>query len=172
MKFITSKSELDSHADTHVAGSNCRVLSYTGKECDVSPYRDDYKSISNIPIVTAATAWQSQSTGQVYIIVLDESLWMGNSMETTLINPNQCRHFGIVVQDDPTSLTPMHIRTEDAKFSLPIEMQGTIAGFTSYTPSDEELETCPHIHISSSRPWNPNTVTFQEASQPLESVIR
>ena len=77
-----------------------------------------------------------------------------------------------MVQDDPTSFTPMHLRTEDAHFSLPVEMKGTIAGFTSYTPSDEELETCPKIHISSPRPWNPETVKFQKASRPLESVIR
>ena len=36
-----AKCELDSHADTTVAGSNCVILHYTGKECDVTPYRDD-----------------------------------------------------------------------------------------------------------------------------------
>ena len=53
---IHVKCELDSHADTTVAGKNCIVLSYTGKECDVSPYREDYESICNVPIVTAATS--------------------------------------------------------------------------------------------------------------------
>ena len=43
-----SKCKLDSHADTTVAGSNCLALNYTGKECDVSPYRDDYDPISNV----------------------------------------------------------------------------------------------------------------------------
>ena len=68
--------ELDSHADTIVAGKNCIILSYTGKECDVSPYREDYESIKNVPIVTAATAWQSPITGQTYILVLNEAIWM------------------------------------------------------------------------------------------------
>ena len=49
--------ELDSHANTIVAGSNCVILQYTGKGCNVKPYRDDYESVSNIPIVNAATAW-------------------------------------------------------------------------------------------------------------------
>lgn len=119
---VTSRSELDSHADTCVAGANYCILSYTGKECDIAPYNNDYKPISNIPIVTATTSWQSKSTGQVYIIVLEEVLWMGDLMKTTLINPNQSRHFGIVVQDDPTSNIPMHLRTKDASFSLPIDM--------------------------------------------------
>ena len=51
-----AKCELDSHADTTVAGANCIILHYTGKACDVSPYCDDYTPISNVPIVTAATA--------------------------------------------------------------------------------------------------------------------
>ena len=33
-----STCELDSHADMIVAGKNCIILEYTGKECDVSPY--------------------------------------------------------------------------------------------------------------------------------------
>ena len=56
--------ELDLHAETIVAGSNGIILQYTGKECDVSPYRDDYESVSNVPIVHAATAWKSSHTGQ------------------------------------------------------------------------------------------------------------
>ena len=49
--------ELDSHADTIVAGANCIIMHYTGNICDVSPYRDDYEAAKGIPIVTAATAW-------------------------------------------------------------------------------------------------------------------
>ena len=66
--------ELDSHADSIVAGKNCVILNYTGKECDVSPYREDYESINNVPIVTAATAWQSPITGQTYILVFNEAI--------------------------------------------------------------------------------------------------
>ena len=73
-KIVEGKMDMDSHADTTVAGANCCVLSYTGKECDVAPYREDYDSIPNIPIVTAATAWQSDYTGKLYIIVLEGQL--------------------------------------------------------------------------------------------------
>ena len=34
--------ELDSHADTIVAGANCIILQYTGQECSVHPYSDSY----------------------------------------------------------------------------------------------------------------------------------
>ena len=55
--IIFAKCELSSHADTIVSGYNCVILNYTGKECDVTPYRDYYQPVSNIPIVTADTAW-------------------------------------------------------------------------------------------------------------------
>ena len=48
--------ELDSHADTIVAGKKCIVLSYTGKECSVVPYQDGYESTDNVPIANVATA--------------------------------------------------------------------------------------------------------------------
>ena len=54
--------ELDSHADTTVAGSNCVLLAYTGRECDVTPYDSCYEPAKGIPIVHAATSWQSQHT--------------------------------------------------------------------------------------------------------------
>ena len=50
------KCKLDSHADTIVAGRNCVVLNYVGKECDVTAYRDDYEAIKNVPIANVATA--------------------------------------------------------------------------------------------------------------------
>ena len=88
-EIIYSRCELDSHADTVVAGANCVILHYTRQECDVSMYRDDYAPVQNVPVVSAATAWQSRETGQTYILVFNEALWMGDSMRDTLINPNQ-----------------------------------------------------------------------------------
>ena len=96
-EVVYGKCESDSHADTIAAGANCVVLNYTGKGCDVSPYRDDYEAVKNAPIVNAATAWQSHQTGQTYILVFNEALWMGDSMDNTLFNPNQLRHYGTKV---------------------------------------------------------------------------
>ena len=106
---VFGRCELDSHADTIVAGANCVILQYTGKECDVSPYREDYASVENVPIVHAATAWQSSHTGQTYILILHEALWMGDAIPHSLINPNQLRHHGIQVQDNPSSNYPLSI---------------------------------------------------------------
>ena len=99
-KPVMGRMELDSHADTIVAGSNCCVIEYTGRECDVSPYSSEYSPVTGVPIVKAATVWQSQLTGQEYLLIFNQALYMP-SLSHSLINPNQLRAFGITVQDNP-----------------------------------------------------------------------
>ncbi|KAI2497148.1 hypothetical protein MHU86_17351 [Fragilaria crotonensis] len=60
--------ELDTHADTCVAGSNTVVLDLTGKVASVSPFCDsEFKALEDIPIATVATAYDCPSTGKTYI---------------------------------------------------------------------------------------------------------
>ena len=110
--------ELDSHADTIVFGKNCVVLAFTGRECDVSPYTDTYDSIKSVPIAKAGTAWTSPESGTTFILVFNEGLWMADKMEHTLVNPNQMRLFGIMVQDNPVCESPLYLTTENGDFGL------------------------------------------------------
>ena len=151
--------ELDSHADTIVAGSNCVLLAYTGRECDVTPYDSSYEPARGIPIVHAATAWQSQHTGQTYILVLNESLWMPQ-LPNTLVNQNQLRHFGTEVQDNPYCGLPLYIKTEDSSFAMELESQGTTIFAHTFSPSQHELENCPMIQLTSDHHWNPHEINF------------
>ena len=141
--------ELDSHADSIVAGSNCIILNYTGKECDVAPYQDNYDTIKNVPIVTAATAWQSPHTGQLCILIFNEAIWMGDQMNHSLLNPNQLRHHGTRVQDDPTSQYPLSIVTENNNFCMELSMASTIVYAETHAPSEHELNNYPYIQLSS-----------------------
>ena len=53
-----AKNELDSHADTICAGKNCTLMYYTNRACDVMPFSDTYDAKTDVPIVTACTAYQ------------------------------------------------------------------------------------------------------------------
>ena len=75
--------ELDTHANTTVLGSNCVVLSYTGKECEVSPYSSQYEAVQNVPVVTGATVWTNAADGTAYLLIFHESLWMGDKLDHT-----------------------------------------------------------------------------------------
>ena len=101
-------------------------MNYVGKECDVTAYRDDYEAITGVRVANIATAWQSPQSGQLYIFLFNKVLWMGDSIDHSLINPNQLRHFGVMMQDDPASSCPLSIISEDIKFALELDRQGTI----------------------------------------------
>ena len=137
---VMGRIELDSHADTIVAGANCCILEYTGRICDVSPYSDEYKPVTGVPIVKAATIWQSQYTGQEYLLILNEALWMPN-LPNTLINPNQLRAHGTQVQDNPYSGEPLFIQSHNKKFNMELLTNGTIIYANSRTPMNEDLHS-------------------------------
>ena len=60
------------------------------------------------------------------------------------------------------SETPLRIRTEDGTFSLPLDMIGTVAGVTTFTPSQHGLENCSHDTLSSPLRCDPNNAAFRQ----------
>ena len=71
--------DLDSHADTCVAGANTVKFEEVGQVVRVSPFSGSYKPIEDIPVVTALTAWTNPGMGMMIIFVLNESLFFGTS---------------------------------------------------------------------------------------------
>ena len=164
--------EIDNHADTIVLGKNCTLLHLTGRECDVSPYTDDYDAIKSVPIATGATAWTSPATAETIIIVLHEGLWMPEQCPNTLVNPNQLRYHGTVVRDNPFDAEQMSIESEDASFYIPMYMNGTTVHAETRTPTSKELETCRHVHLSSKQPWEPHQIKLPQSGRDLQQEIR
>ena len=139
--------EVDTHADTTVLGSNCVVLTYTGKECEVSPYSSQYEAVQNVPVVTQATVWTNAADGTAYLLIFHESLWMGNKLDHTLVNPNQLRAYGISVQDNPFDTKPHSITTDDV--SVELYLEGTIICGDTWTPTESELSQLPLLILTS-----------------------
>lgn len=92
--------EIDNHADTTCFGKNFRVISFTSEVCSVSPYLSEYGSVNDIPICTVATAVELDSS-ETIILVFGQGLWFGGRLNRSLINPKQCRSYGISACDDP-----------------------------------------------------------------------
>lgn len=162
---------LDTLADTIVLGKNGVVLSFTGRECDVAPFTEAYDPIQSIPIVTGAVAWTSPFTGATFVLVLNEALWMPDKMDDTIVNPNQLRHYGVVVQDNPYSGSPLYIMKEDKSFCMDLKADGTNIFADTRQPTQEELETCPRIVLTSPHPWDPHSVRFPEPQRSMEEEI-
>ena len=126
--------------DTCVAGPNYLILEFTGEQCDVTPYTNDYEPIINVSVVNAATAYTDDSTGETVILRFNQVLWYGKRMTMSLINPNQMRHYGVTVSDDPTDGTrAFGISTDDVH--IPFKMDGTTVYFETRVPTQYELKT-------------------------------
>ena len=98
--------ELDAHADTACVGSDCPIVTFTEKVCNVTPYHPEYNPIQNVPIVQAAAAYTDPDTGRTSILIINEALYMGSNLGTSYLNPNQIRYHGVIVDDIPRHLAP------------------------------------------------------------------
>ena len=144
-------------ADTSCAGSNWSVLEWTGHSCNVYPFNEQYEATKDVPIATCATLIQGEG-GNDFILVGHEMLFFGSAMSRSLLNQNQIRdyiwyHKGRV-QDNFTR--------DDEEFGItvgntfvPFYMDGSAVCFDSRVPSSEEIESLPHMTITSSEPWDP-----------------
>jgi len=158
----SARTEMDSHADTIVAGKNFVVTRHTDRSCDVSPYTDAYEPMKNIRIVQAATGYTSPN-GRDYILVVNEALHMPD-LPHSLLNPNQLRHYGIIVQDNPYDELPMAITNHDRGFTASLRSKGTTIFLETWHPSQDDLESLPHITLSSPSPWEPHKIQFPQSS--------
>jgi hypothetical protein len=159
-----AENECDTNADTCCLGRNFVVLHSTYRTADVYAYDTSIKPIQNVPIVSGATAYDDVSTGITYILVFNESLYYGDNLDHTLINPNQVRSYGIPFWDNPFDPNrPLSIEV-DNNLHIPLRTAGTKLMFSSRVPTATELTTCEHIQMTSSTPWNPSDVTMLQAT--------
>ena len=149
--------EIDNHADTTCFG---RVISFTSEVCSVSPFFSEYDSVTDVPICTAALAVELES-GETIILEFGQGLWFGERMEHSLINPNQCRSYGIRVCDDPTDEYRKIGMELSGDYVVPFQMKGSTCYFQSRSPSLSEIETCRTFRVSNTDSWDPTTEIFR-----------
>ena len=62
---------------------------------------------------------------------------MGETMDHTLVNPNQLRAYGMTVQYNPFAETPIFIAMEDRDFMFLLSSKGNVLGVTTRTPTEK-----------------------------------
>ena len=154
--------ESDNHADTHCFGKNFRPTFFTELECTVSPFLSSYENTENVKVCTAATAYTNEH-GRTYIMIFGQGLWFGEKMEKSLINPNQCRDFGVQVCDDPTDPNRKLGYYPEIEF-MPMTMVGSTATIMTSYPTDLQMDTCEHVIMSNENYWDPTQVHFNVSS--------
>jgi hypothetical protein len=137
--------DLDSHADTAALGREGVVMQFTGKKVTVEGFGKSVGTIGGVPVCTIAVAYDDPKTGQTYVLVFHQALYIPD-LDVHLINPFQLRNHGLVVNDVPLQHLPPHKRTvdshsiisNDGKLTIPLELKGTMSGFTIRTPTLRE----------------------------------
>ena len=101
--------------------------------------------------------------------MFNESLWMGDSLTHSLINPNQLCAFGTEVQDNPFSNERLSIQPASHDIAIPLQTLGTIIYANTRAPTNQELGQHPHIVLSSTADWDPHHVRFPSHAVEEES---
>lgn len=125
----------------------------------------------------AATAFDDPETGETYIIIFNESLYLGDALDNTLMNPNQVRANGLVVDDVPKHLShdpnnaTYSIYEPQEDLRIPLQLKGVISYFPSRYPSEREMETCKWIEFTSSEERNPDSSSFSSDEEQCERAL-
>jgi len=140
--------------------------------------------VEEVPIVTAAVAYDCPTTYNTYILFFHQSLHFP-TLNKHLLCPNQLRDYQVTVNSTPL----LYISHEDRKpihhsivvsspdLHIPLQLEGTTSAFPVRKPTDDEVRSdvdCIHVHMTSDSTWNPHSPEFakDEAAikQSLESM--
>ena len=155
--------DIDNHADTHCFGKNFVPFSWTDLVCSVSPFLSEYTAVEDIRICSGATAYTTND-GETVVLIFGQGLWFGDRMDRSLINPNQCRAYGVGVCDDPTDPYRQLGFYHDDEF-FPMQMNGSIAVMNTRRPTRQELDECRKFYFSDPDFWDPSNVTYRDVRQ-------
>ena len=155
---VLYRTEMDSHADTCVAGAMYLLIRDEGKTVSVFSYNDEYKPVT-VTIGTAATLWEDPTSGQPYILVINQALFFGDKVQMSLLNPNQLRANGLRVDDVPrqflrNSTHSIYFPNEDVR--IPLCLDGIMSGFKSRKPTMQEVDEIPHLELTADSIWKPS----------------
>ena len=92
--------ELDSHTNMFMLGKCCYLLSelYTAKTVSVGAFSESAGGLDKVLIVNAMLAYDCEQTNQVYLLVLQNVLYI-ESMEDNLIQLFILREAGLIVNE-------------------------------------------------------------------------
>ena len=61
--------------------------------------------------------------------------------------------------------------TEDGEYSMSINVNGTTIFADTRTPTQRELDKCPHIILTLQHPWDPHSVSLPRTSLSVQEGV-
>jgi len=152
---------LDSHANMCCLGRQALAFNSSDLTCDVTPYDPAIDSRPGIPLCDMALAYDDPNTGDTYILVFFNSLYI-KDMEHNLVPPFIMREAGINVHDTPLihcdspSSSDHSIYIPSAELRIQLHLQGIFSYFKTRKPSEQEFIECEKVMCTPDS-WNPHS---------------
>ena len=153
------------------------LISHDDQKVTVSAYSDELKPIKNILVATVATLYQDGATGDSYILIIHQALYFGERLESSLLNPNQLRSNGLIVDEVPRQFdcsSTHSIMSSKHNLRIPLKLEGVISGFETRKPTWAEFNDSdiPHVELTADEPWLPSSGDFAEKERLVASVSK
>jgi hypothetical protein len=152
---------LDSWADTSCSGRHCHVMEFVeGKTVTAKGFANHLPSTPDLPIANVAYAYDAP-TGEIFILVVNNSIYMGEKMEDSLLCPNQSEENGVRIDLRPKMYYPeeataqtISVMTEPPHL-FPLRHHGPLPYIPIRRPTEEEMQDCVHLELTSRDDWDP-----------------
>ena len=143
---------IDGGANGGLSGSDVVVLSETLLTADVTGIADN--TLTQIPICTVAGLIQTQH-GPI-IGIFHQYAHQGTGK--TIHSVSQLRHFGTIVDDTPRQFGGKQRLEALDGYIIPLSIRSGLPYMDMSPPTQEELDTYPHVFFTSDMEWHPQSV--------------
>ena len=161
---VYSRTDLDSHANMPVVGSNSCIVSDHHTTVEVRPYSPDYAPL-NIPLVDAAVMYDCPHSGQSHVLIVRNALYV-QSMVNNLLPPFVLREKGIICNDtakihvqDP-GVDDHAIVFPETGLRIPLQLHGIFSYFATRQPTTTELMESDSIYLLTPSRFNPHDTAY------------
>ena len=168
------RSELDSHADTCVGGSNTMMIGPSQTTVRVSAFAPGCGT-KHYPLATVGTVWTDPINGKEYLLVINQAIYLGDDLKHSLLNPNQLRATGLQVDDCPRQFdkrSTHSIMVEDPQVTIPLALHGVISYFHSRKPTPSDVEELEWITLTGTARWDPKDPTYSQMEDQMIAALQ
>ena len=156
------RTELDSHANMAVLGSNCFVFEKTGKTCNVSAFSPNLAP-TTLQIVDAVIVYDCPYKLESYLLMIRNALLLPEAAHN-LIPPFLLREAGLVVNETakihaiPSPSEEHHsIFFPENGLRIPLQLNGIFSYFLHRVPHVEEIDHLQVLFLTpDSSSWDPH----------------
>ena len=157
--------DLNSHADSPVVGDNATILFLTNKTVRVSGFTKVLGNIAKIPVVVAAITYTDTITGVIYLLIINNSLYM-KEMEDNLIPPFMITLTNHGVDEflkflcKQSTINTHAITITNPELVIPLSLKGITCFMPTRKHTVDESKSCIINLIPNTSNWNPHSIHY------------